>query len=297
MNQKNEKYFIISIASGKGGTGKTTVATNLAKIYKEHITLLDCDVEAPNSHLFIKPKIHKKEKVTTFIPRVDEQVCKSCGRCSDLCQFNAIMQIKNSVLVFPELCHSCMGCMRICPERAITPAQKEIGTVSWGTAGVIALVTGRLRIGEAMSPPLIREVKRQGMDSTNSYPVIIDAPPGTSCPAIESIKHSDVVILVTEPTPFGLHDLKLAIEVVRVLGIPFGVVINRATIGDKKVYEYCQVESIQILAEIPDDREIAETYSRGTLAVESLTRYRILFHDLWKSVNGLALSQMEEVSP
>lgn len=273
--------MIISVASGKGGTGKTTITTNLAKVLEDSgVTLCDCDVEEPNSHLFLNPNIEKEQVYYTFIPEVDLAVCTFCGKCSELCQFGAIATIKNKVLVFPELCHGCEGCKLICPEDAISHGRKEVGTIAEGISGKIRFIHGRLRIGEAMAPPLSREVKRIGLTHHRSNVNIIDSPPGTSCPVIESLKGSDFVLLVTEPTPFGLHDLKLAVEMVRVLQIPFGVVINRSTAGDRKVWDYCEEQSIPVLLEIPDDRKIAEAYSRGELIVEALPHYRKHFETL-----------------
>ncbi len=279
--------MIVAIASGKGGTGKTTVATNLAKIDEDrNVTLLDCDVEEPNSHLFLKPKIEKEWPVHMFVPKVDLASCTFCGKCSELCQFGAIVTIKNNVLVFPELCHGCEGCKRICPANAISEGTKEIGTIAEGTSGKIRFLYGRLRIGEAMSPPLIREVKQKGLSDPRAEITIIDSPPGTSCPVIEAVKGSDFVLLVTEPTPFGLHDLKLAVEMVRVLQIPFGIVVNRSTIGNRDVWHYCQEETIPILLEIPDDRKIAVAYSRGDLIADALPQYREHFETLYEKLKS-----------
>ncbi len=273
--------MIVSVASGKGGTGKTTVATNLAKILENHhVTLLDCDVEEPNCHLFLKPVIDKENEFHTFIPVVDLQKCTFCGKCSELCQFKAIVTIKKNVLVFSELCHGCEGCRLICPADAISEGHKVIGTISHGTSGKINMIYGKLRIGEAMSPPLIHEVKRVGLPENRQGFTIIDAPPGTSCPVIEGVKSSDWVLLVTEPTPFGLHDLKLAVEMVRVVGIPFGVIINRSTTGDRNVWNYCKDENIPILLEIPDSRDIAVAYSKGILMVDAIPEYRKKFETL-----------------
>ena len=270
----------IAVASGKGGTGKTTVAVNLvAMLDAENVLLLDCDVEEPNAHLFLTPEIEEERPVRSFIPKVDSQACTHCGKCSDLCQFNAILTMKDNVLVFPELCHACLGCRRICPENAITDGEKEIGILSFGRRKQIRFISGRLRIGEAMSPPLIRKVKQAGLQKKSDV-IIIDAPPGTSCPVIESVKDADFILLVTEPTPFGLNDLKLAVDMVKKLNIPFGVIVNRSTIGDRKTWEYCQDNQISILAEIPDDRKITEAYSRGERIIDVLPEYRILFRTL-----------------
>jgi MinD superfamily P-loop ATPase len=248
-------------------------------------------VEEPNAHLFLKPKIKEEETVDLFIPRIDIDRCTHCGKCSELCQFGAIVTLKDNVLVFPELCHSCLGCKRICPENAIQDDKKTIGTVSTGFSGSVRNIYGSLKIGEAMAPPLIQAVKKAGLSTNLSDLSIIDAPPGTSCPVIEAIKDVDFVILVTEPTPFGLHDLKLAVGMVRILRIPFGIIVNRSTTGDRQVWHYCQEEKIPILLEIPDDRTIAEGYARGQLMIELNPEYKKYFQDLIRSIyQTLALS-------
>ncbi|MCK4445523.1 MAG: ATP-binding protein, partial [Candidatus Marinimicrobia bacterium] len=273
----------IAIASGKGGTGKTTIAVNLAKSIGENVQLLDCDVEEPNSHIFLNPVISKVENVNVSIPDVDLGECTFCGKCQDICQFNAIVVIKNNVLVFPELCHSCAGCWLVCPENCIAQKERVVGVTEEGGNSDVKFVDGRLDVGEVMSPPLIRSVKSK---MANNRIVIIDAPPGTSCPVIEAVRGSDFVILVTEPTPFGLHDLILAVEMVRALGISFGVVINRSDIGDNKVREYCDSENVPILLEIQNDRKIAEAYSRGKIIIYIYPEYRKRFLDLYEKIES-----------
>lgn len=269
--------MIITVASGKGGTGKTTVATNLAAVMKSRVAYVDCDVEEPNGHIFLKPVITAAKPVGIPTPAVDKAKCTGCGRCADACRYNALACVNGNVLVFKELCHGCGGCTLACPERAISEFGHEIGTVETGASGDIAFIHGRLRVGAILSPPLIRATKAA---APKGHTVIIDAPPGTSCPVIAALRGSDFVLLVTEPTPFGLHDLKLAVETVRLMGIPFAVVINRADIGDNRVAAYCREEAIPILLEIPDDRRIAEAYSRGILAVEALPELRDAFGKL-----------------
>jgi MinD superfamily P-loop ATPase len=280
--------MIVAIASGKGGTGKTTVATNLARIAADHavrVSYLDCDVEEPNGHIFLKPEIYETVPVHVPVPIVDEDKCTACGKCSEICQYSAIALLSKTVLTFPNLCHGCGGCAMVCPTGAITEAGREIGVVEEGMARGVRFVHGKLRIGEAMSPPLIREVKRR-IDEDGV--TIIDAPPGTSCPVIQSVRGSDYVVLVTEPTPFGLNDLKLTVEMLRALKLPFGVVVNRADIGDQAVFDYCRSESIDILMQIPDDRRVAEAYSRGQLAVEALPDYREMLESLLTSIERVA---------
>ena len=273
--------LIISIASGKGGTGKTTVATNLACSLENNVQLLDCDVEEPNSHLFLNPVIEEKETVFTPVPEIDEGKCTCCRKCAQICRFRAIAVLKETVLTFPELCHSCGGCMEICPEKAITETGRELGRIERGRRDNIDFVHGRLRVGEAMSPPLIRKVRSFVLpDKIN----IIDAPPGTSCPVIAAMKEADFVLMVTEPTPFGLHDLKLALEAVKILDIPRGLVINRSDIGDQGVKEYALGENLPVLMEIPFDRRIAEIYSRGGLMVEEMPQWKDKFLELFRNI-------------
>lgn len=281
--------MIISVASGKGGTGKTTISTNLALSAGENVQFLDCDVEEPNAHIFLKPKINSKQKVYIPVPKIDEQKCDYCGKCRQVCAYNAIAVVapnesrKGSILTFSDLCHGCGACAYFCPKNAITEVGNDIGVMEAGTAGHIEFVHGRLRIGAAMAPPLIREVKSK-IDVNKT--VIIDAPPGTSCPVIESIKESDFCILVTEPTPFGLNDLILAVEVLRKLKIPFGVVINRSDLGDKKTDEYCESEKIPVLMRIPFKKEIAVVYSEGTAIVDALPQYREKFKELFEGIKS-----------
>lgn len=276
--------MILAVASGKGGTGKTTIATNLAFLAartERAVTYLDCDVEEPNGHIFLKPRIAASEPVFVPVPVVDESRCDLCGKCADICQYNAIVVLGKTVLPFPNLCHGCGGCALVCPTGAISETGREVGVVEEGSAGRVRFVHGRLRIGEAMSPPLIRAVKHR---IPSDGVAIVDAPPGTSCPVIQAVRGSDFVLLVTEPTPFGLNDLKLAVEMLRALGLPFGVVVNRAGIGSDDVYDYCRKQSIEVLLRLPDDRRIAEAYSRGALALEALPEYRDDFAKLLEAV-------------
>ncbi len=251
--------MIVSVASGKGGTGKTSVAINMA-LSTNTVQLLDCDVEEPNAHLFLNPQINKKEPVYTLTPKIDRKLCNTCGNCTKFCQFNAIFVTPQNILIFPELCHSCGGCALVCPKKAITWEKQKIGTINFGTTDNITLVYGELEVSKPLSVPVIKAVKNQIKDGEN---VILDSPPGTSCPFVETVSNSDFCLLVTEPTPFGLHDLKIAVEVLRKIAIPFGVIVNRAGIGDKKLYDYCKKENIRIMLEIPYDRKIAELYSKG----------------------------------
>jgi len=269
--------FVVAVASGKGGTGKTTVAVNLAQVVCESgrkVQYLDCDVEEPNGHIFLQPEITSRRHVTVNVPQVDLNKCTACGLCGEICQYGAIVCIKENVLVFEQLCHSCGGCVRICPEAAITAKSLEIGAVECGTAGKIDFVSGKLNIGNVRTPALIREVKKH---IRQDWLAVLDVPPGTSCPVVEAIKDVDFVLLVTEPTPFGLHDLKLAVELVRQLNLPFAVAINRDGIGNRDVEKYCRAEGIDIAFRLPDDRRIAEAYSSGQMIVDVSDNYRQQF--------------------
>ena len=279
--------MIISVASGKGGTGKTTVATNLAVSLKSDVQILDCDVEEPNSHLFIQPVIEKVKTITTPVPEVDMEKCSLCGKCGEICQFKAIAVIADTVLVFHELCHSCGGCMQVCPEKAIIETGRELGVIEQGHRNGLEFVHGRLRVGEAMSPPLIKKVREY---TRPGILTIIDAPPGTSCPVIACMTGADFVLLVTEPTPFGLHDLKLAVGAVKILGIPCGLVINRSDIGNDQVKIYAEQENIPVLMEIPFDRRIAEAYSRGKMIVEVMPEWEERFAKLYHQIKEIVSS-------
>lgn len=289
--------MIISVASGKGGTGKTTIAVNLAlalaKDEEKNVQFLDCDVEEPNAHLFLKPVITSSESVEIPVPKINDKKCNYCGKCAEVCVFNAIAVTKNKVLVFPGLCHGCGACRLFCPEKAISEKGNEVGILEEGKAGSISFIHGRLNIGEPMAPPIIKKIKKKSKEGysgnkdnniTNHHITLIDAPPGTSCPVIESIKGSDYTILVTEPTPFGLHDLILAVEVLKKLNIPRGVVLNKCDIGDHKVEEYCKENDIPLLLSIPLDREIAVAYSKGIPIVKISPFYEQKFIQLYQKI-------------
>lgn len=316
--------MIISFASGKGGTGKTIIATSYALWLSNEdnhppIQFLDCDVEEPNAAIFLKPKINKTISVGIQIPVVDTKKCTYCSKCADICVYNAIAVVKNTkqVLIFEELCHGCGGCTLLCPENALSEKSKEIGVLEIGNAGTIEFIHGKLNIGEPMAPPLIREIKQKTFGETvkrrngetgeeaqrckitgkqeeinkqiNNQLLfdqftIIDVPPGTSCPVIEAVKGSDYTVLVTEPTPFGLNDLILAVDTLRVLNLRFGVVINRDGVGDKKTEDYCRKEHIPILMRIPLDREIAVAYSKGIPLLHVSSQYKTAFSKLHEEI-------------
>jgi len=287
--------MIISVASGKGGTGKTTVAVSLVLTLSndnsgnnksgstvsgesQNLMFLDCDVESPNAHLFLKPEIESEERTGISVPVVDEEKCTHCGKCQAICEYHAIAVLQNKVIIFDNLCHGCGGCALVCPEGAITEKQHNIGIVKKGKVEKsITFIGGYFDVGEEISPPLIRAVKKHIL---NGGITIIDAPPGTSCPMVESIVGSDFCLLVTEPTPFGLSDLMMAVECLRQMKIPFGVVLNRSNIGNPCVEDYCRKEKISILMRIPYRKEIAVSYSDGVPLVDALPEYRETFAKL-----------------
>lgn len=278
--------MIVSVASGKGGTGKTSVAVNMA-LSVGNVQFLDCDVEEPNAHLLLHPKLRRVEPVVSFVPAVNEELCDHCGVCSKFCQYNALFTSPEKVLVFPELCHSCGGCAIVCPKRAISLEQNRIGFLKFGEVDDLSLVYGELEVGKPLAVPVIKAVKKQMKKGGN---VILDASPGASCSFVETVRGSDFCVLVTEPTPFGLHDLKIAVQVLRSMSVPFGVVINRAGLGDRKVYDYCKEEGVRILMEIPYHRRIAELYSRGipfsAEMPEWITKFCELYDKVKEAVKG-----------
>jgi len=276
-------YMIISVASGKGGTGKTTVAVNLA-FSIENAMLIDCDVEGPNSHIFFKEPLKRMSDVSIPAPVFDMNKCTRCGKCADFCQYNAISVLGDRLLFFEELCHGCGGCMILCPEKAITEREHPVGIISKTGRDGLKLYSGLLNIGEPFGVPIIRELKALADPSKT---VIYDSPPGTACPAVEAMSDSDFCILVTEPTPFGLHDLKLSVDVIREIGTPFGVVVNRDGIGDDRVERYCAEEGIPLLAKIPNDIGIARLYSKGIPIVEGMPEYKEIFAGIYEKVRGM----------
>jgi MinD superfamily P-loop ATPase len=284
----------VAIASGKGGTGKTTVATGLAISLAEPkveqgtegdpVQLLDCDVEEPNSHFFLHMDKEREEKVTVAVPRIDQDTCTACGTCVNVCRFNALALIGEELLVFDQLCHSCGGCALVCPVHAITEQPREIGEIESFRRNGIHLVHGRLNIGEPMSPPLIRVVKKE---KDRNKTVLIDSPPGTTCPMVVSVQGSDFCILVTENTPFGFHDLEISVEVLKSLTIPMGVVINRADIGSSDVEIFCRKQQIPVLLRIPFSEEIARAYSSGKPFVETLPEYKQIFRNMFEEIEHI----------
>lgn len=279
--------MIISVASGKGGTGKTTVATSLALALQANnteITYLDCDVEEPNGHIFLKPEINESEDLNVEVPVIDAEKCTHCGRCADLCAFNALLVTNDDVLTFSELCHGCGGCRYFCPTQAVSLVPKKIGTVEKGRAGQLKFARGRLEVGAVLSPPIVDAVKAnrnlQGI-------TVVDAPPGTSCPVVHTVRGTDFCLLITEPTPFGLNDLDLAAQMVKSLGVPCGVLVNRDQEGYEKIESYCQQEGLTILMKIPLSKKIAEGYSRGIPLTRAESSWNTAFRELYRNIGEL----------
>jgi len=277
-NLSGSKSLKISIASGKGGTGKTLVATSLAvSLADKKAVIADCDVEEPNVHLFFPRKqLLEKRECEVRVPIVDEKICTHCGLCSDACAFHALAVLSQKVLIFQELCHSCGACALVCPEKAIFEGYRSVGEIFQAESGCLKIVWGELKLGEARTTPLIRSVKEEARGDV----VIVDCPPGTSCSMVESVRETDFCLLVTESTPFGLYDLDLAVRALEMMKIPRGVLVNKSGIGDRKVYEYLEKQKIPLLMEIPFSREIAELYSRGIIFVENMPEWKERFASL-----------------
>jgi MinD superfamily P-loop ATPase len=297
----------VAVASGKGGTGKTTVATSLAlclaadraqaNLVPDPPLFLDCDVEAPNAHLFLKPTFERRQEVGLLIPRVDEAKCTHCGKCAEVCQYHAIAVLGKKVLVFPQLCHGCGSCTLICPEHAISEVSDAMGVLESGTTpSGIAFARGVMNVGEPMATPVIRQLKKWAVPQPGQI-VIMDAPPGTSCPVVESVREADFLLLVTEPTPFGLHDLRLAVQVGRELNLPMGVVVNRDGIGDGCVEEFCVAEGLPVLMRIPFDRAIAEGVAQGQPLVDIHPEYRVQFQEMLMQIAKGVSGSAEQIAP
>jgi MinD superfamily P-loop ATPase len=284
--------MIIAVASGKGGTGKTMVATSLALSLAtinsvQPPLFLDCDVEAPNAHLFLHPSLAEQQEVELLIPFVDEAKCTHCGKCAEVCQYHAIAVLGQKTLVFPQLCHGCGSCTALCPEKAITEIPKRMGVIERGRADAgISFARGVLDVGEPMAAPVIRQLKKWAISQSGQV-VIRDAPPGTSCPVVETARGSDYLLLVTEPTPFGLHDLRLAVLVAGELGIPAGVIINRENGPYSALDEFCANNNLPVLMRIPFERVIAEGVAQGKTLVGIHSEYVGSFHQIYMQITRL----------
>jgi MinD superfamily P-loop ATPase len=287
----------IAVASGKGGTGKTTIATSLALSLvnetrkADAVLFLDCDVEAPNAHLYLKPTYHREQKAIILIPEVNQELCTACGKCVEVCQFHALALIGKKVLVFPQLCHGCGSCTWNCPQQAIVEIPNPIGQLEAGLVNeMMGFARGVLTISEPMPTPIIRQLKRWQPGASikgQEQIVILDAPPGASCSVVETLRGSDFVLLVTEPTPFGLHDLKQMVGILHGMDIPAGVVINREGIGDGRVDAFCAAEGLPILLRIPFDRQIAEGLSAGRTLLDIVPEYEGHFQQLYQKIRTI----------
>lgn len=281
--------MIITVTSGKGGTGKTLISLSLLSSVDEG-TLIDADVEAPNDNLFLRFSLEKATEVYKKVPIIDQKSCTFCKACAEACEYNAIAIFPKKTFVTDDLCHGCGLCGRVCPVGAISFEKKSMGIISTGFSSSnpkIKFVEGKLNIGEAMASAIIKELKSGYITKIGNL-TIIDSPPGSACPVVESMRDTDFVLLITEPTPFGLHDLEITVDVAKILNIPFGIVINRSTIGDKSIIEkYAKKENIPILLEIPYDREFAELYSKGSLFVSKYPKWKIKFQGLIKDIQGI----------
>ncbi len=298
--------MIFAVASGKGGTGKTTVTASLAAIWEGPLTLVDLDVEEPNLHLFLKPEMMRETAAMLEVPVHDSATCTLCGECATFCQYKALAIMGKTMLFYPEMCHGCGGCLKICPEGALSPGGRELGVIVEGQTEFGRFVMGRLRVGEAMSPPLMQQVKQRVKEQTSHAgkpsgvlggvlgDVLIDAPPGVSCPAMHAVMDADAILLVTEPTPFGLYDFRLAVEAFSGLNKPMGAVINRVGIGDQGVDDYCRDAGIPIWAHIPNSILAAKAYSRGEIVARELPELRGLFQELKERMRA-AVSASQEV--
>ncbi|MCX6650871.1 MAG: ATP-binding protein [Methanomassiliicoccales archaeon] len=273
--------MIIAVASGKGGTGKTSVACALALALDRPLTFLDCDVEGANAHLFLRPEYRFREEVLVPYPVVDIGKCNVCGKCVESCQFGAMVRLGKKVKLMPNLCHGCGVCRLVCPQDAITMSGRPVGTVHLGTAKLMRFCSGELLTGEALAVPIIRRIKQEKDDL-----VIIDCPPGTSCPAVESIEGADFALLVTEPTPFGEHDLRAMITVCRRLGVPCGVLINRSFEDDGLIERLCKETGVPILMRIPFERRVAECYANGGTLLDALPDIKGRLIDLFLDIKG-----------
>jgi MinD superfamily P-loop ATPase len=272
---------IISIASGKGGTGKTTIAASLASVIPESV-YIDCDVEEPNGHLLLKPEFISEDTADKFLPLIDQDKCTFCGKCVEVCEFNALINLKYEIVLFEEMCHGCVACKYFCPSKVISTRVKDIGIVRVGiTKNKILFADGVLNIGESAAAPLIKEVKKKIIDGRIN---ILDSPPGTSCSMVETVRDSDFCVLVTESTPFGLNDLKLAIDVLKTIDIPFGVIINKYDSSFEEMENYLNEKDIEILLKIPFDRKYAEAYSEGILPLNKYLELEKDFARLYKNI-------------
>lgn len=273
MDIWEEDKLNVAILSGKGGTGKTTVSTNLALALKANY--IDCDVEEPNGFLFLNPNIEKTKDVLVEYPFIDDSKCNSCGKCTKTCQFNSLASVGEDIILFQKLCHSCGACEIVCPNDAISYKKRAIGQIELGKSEDINCIRGILNVSEPMAVPVIKEIFKNIKKSFN----VIDCPPGTSCNVVNALKYADSAILVTEPSEFGLHDMKMALEVVKLFNIPFGVVINKDDEKENIIRKYCTENKIKVIGSIPYSREVASIYSKGEILYKN-KNYKTIFDDI-----------------
>ncbi len=283
----------IAIASGKGGTGKTTFAVNLFAVVDEPVTLIDCDVEEPNCHLFLQTEPEKTERFSVLLPEVNFDKCTGCRRCAEVCRYNAMVVIDKKPMLFEELCHNCGGCARQCPQEAIKEVPKEVATINIATWRDKKFVYGLLDIGQARSSPVIDYLRKNFSNTDDGY-TLIDCPPGTACPAVESVRGVDLLVLITEPTPFGINDLELAIKMGKALGLKQAVIVNRADLGAGDVKALCERYDVPIIGEIGFDKEIAKAYSQGKIISDVIESFRNICEGIWQRICELA-SETEEI--
>ncbi|MEW5763077.1 MAG: ATP-binding protein [Bacillota bacterium] len=275
--------MIVAVASGKGGTGKTTVAVNLALACRDRVGFLDCDVEEPNAHLLLHPEIREREPVYFPVPVFAAGKCDRCGRCVEVCTYNALALVGRELMIFEGLCHGCGGCLHFCPTGALTEGRREIGIIERGRTGTVLFAHGKLRPGEALAPPVIKALRRNAPAGKFT---VIDCPPGTACPVVAAVRGADYCLVVTEPTPFGQHDLEAVTRMLALLGIPYGVIINRADLGDGAVEDFCRDRGIPILGKIPFDRRIASSFAAGKPFIKELPEWRETFARWWDRIEG-----------
>jgi MinD superfamily P-loop ATPase len=282
MEETAECNMKIAVLSGKGGTGKTLVSVNLAAV-AGHSTYIDCDVEEPNGHLFFKPTIAREELIMVKIPQVDEKQCVGCRACVHFCNYNALAYVNNRLIIFDDVCHSCGGCVLVCPESALSESDKAIGKIEIGVAGEVNVYTGILNTGEATGIPIINRLLEEG-SAEGRVPIFIDCPPGSACIVMESIKDADYCVLVAEPTLFGAHNLNMVYELVKLFDKPTGVVLNKCMNEKNPVEEFCLDKSLEILGRIPFDHELASLNSNAEIVVNKNEKYRELFSDLLETI-------------
>lgn len=291
MNVKGKNNLVVAFASGKGGTGKTSVVLNTAKAFSQDIFVFDCDVEEPNCHIFLENIFTEEKEVTVFNPVINKEHCTGCGECSRFCERKALVCWGSPPIFFPEMCSGCGGCKLVCPANAISEGERVIGKIQVRKNGNIHLVSGIMNIGEESPVPIIRKLKSMIPKDNITF---IDAPPGSSCPVVASILESDYLVLIAEETPFGLSNLQIVIDLAKKMKIPMGVINNRKGMGRENIYDFLKRFDIPLLCEIPYDKDIYDAYSNGKLIVEISDKYKKIFGNLAKKLIKEAVESKEE---